>query len=295
MRNNLWLWLLCISSSLLADFGLPPKIHPKYQVAICALFQNEGRFLREWIEYHLLIGVDHFYLFDNLSTDHFRTVLEPYIAEGIVELFDWPYQEATVNDWVCNVQCTCYNKILQERAFEAAWIACIDIDEFIVMTEQTDLKEFLLDYQHYAGLCINWQLFGTSNIQRIPDNVCLIKMLTQKAPTYWPNNEHVKSIVRPFCVKGYVNSSHFCKYRGKLYAVNEEKKPVNDGRFFISVNKIRLNHYILRDLDFFYKEKVNRAARWGFPSLQINKELNQVEDRVIFRFLPDLEKRLQSR
>ncbi len=294
MRNKLWLWLLCISSSLLADFGLPPKVQPKYQVAICALFQNEGRFLREWIEYHLLIGVDHFYLFDNLSTDRFKETLEPYIAEGIVELFDWPYQEVTVNDWVCNVQCTCYNKILKERAFEAAWIAFIDTDEFIVMTEQTDIKKFLTCFQHYAGLCINWQLFGTSNVQRIPDNACLIKMLTKKAPTYYPHNEHIKSIVQPLCVKGYVNNSHHCKYREKLYPVNEQKKPVDDGRFPISVDKIRINHYTMRDLDFFYGEKIARATRWGIPSLQVGKEFDQVEDSIIFRFLPALEKRLQS-
>ena len=36
----------------------------KHQLSICAIFKNEAKFLKEWIEYHRLVGVDHFYLYD---------------------------------------------------------------------------------------------------------------------------------------------------------------------------------------------------------------------------------------
>ncbi|WP_281510165.1 glycosyltransferase family 92 protein [Muribaculum gordoncarteri] len=37
----------------------------RYMFAICAIFRNEARYMREWIEYHLLIGVDHIFLYNN--------------------------------------------------------------------------------------------------------------------------------------------------------------------------------------------------------------------------------------
>ena len=38
---------------------------PQYAVAITAVHKWEERFMREWLEYHLLVGVGHFFLFPN--------------------------------------------------------------------------------------------------------------------------------------------------------------------------------------------------------------------------------------
>lgn len=56
----------------------------KYKIVLCAIFKNEGRFLKEWIEYHRLIGVDHFFMYNNNSTDNYIEILSKYINEGIV-------------------------------------------------------------------------------------------------------------------------------------------------------------------------------------------------------------------
>ena len=37
----------------------------QYEVSICAMYKNEAKYILEWIEYHLMIGVDHFYLYNN--------------------------------------------------------------------------------------------------------------------------------------------------------------------------------------------------------------------------------------
>src|SRR5262245_23964419 len=62
----------------------------KYQLTICAIFKNEKKYLKEWIEYHRLIGVDHFYLYNNNSSDHPLELLLPYIKTGIVTVIAWP-------------------------------------------------------------------------------------------------------------------------------------------------------------------------------------------------------------
>ena len=60
-----------------------------YLVA-CAIFRDEAPFLAEWIAFHRLVGVDHFFLYDNGSQDEPESVLAPFLAEGCVTLKPWP-------------------------------------------------------------------------------------------------------------------------------------------------------------------------------------------------------------
>ena len=34
-------------------------------LAIAAIMKNEGLYLKEWLDFHILVGVDKFYLYDN--------------------------------------------------------------------------------------------------------------------------------------------------------------------------------------------------------------------------------------
>ena len=58
----------------------------KYKVSICAIFKNEGKYLREWIEFHRIIGIEHFYLYNNNSDDNYETVATVYKGNIIKNL-----------------------------------------------------------------------------------------------------------------------------------------------------------------------------------------------------------------
>src|SRR5688572_26757909 len=62
---------------------------PPDGLAIGAMIKNAGRYLREWIEFHLLQGVRRFYLYDDGSTDDSLQVLAPYVADGRVRVIPW--------------------------------------------------------------------------------------------------------------------------------------------------------------------------------------------------------------
>jgi hypothetical protein len=47
-----------------------PPVYFKYYLFIGAIIYNEAEYIAEWIEYHLLVGVQKFYIFDNESTDN---------------------------------------------------------------------------------------------------------------------------------------------------------------------------------------------------------------------------------
>ncbi|MHA4846221.1 glycosyltransferase family 2 protein [Flavitalea antarctica] len=63
---------------------------PKHKVGICCIAKNEDRYLDEWVEHHLQIGVTRFYIYDNESTTRIATVLSGYIQKGIVKVEPFP-------------------------------------------------------------------------------------------------------------------------------------------------------------------------------------------------------------
>src|SRR3954454_18594231 len=59
-------------------------------LSICAIYRDEAPYLREWIEFHGLGGVERFFLYDNLSEDDHLSALAPYLEDGTVVLREWP-------------------------------------------------------------------------------------------------------------------------------------------------------------------------------------------------------------
>ncbi len=126
----------------------------KYNVSICAIFKNEAPYLKEWIEFNNIVGVDHFYMYNNNSEDHYEAVLKPYIKSGLVTLIDWPQNQK---------QMECYQTCIKDFSGETKWLGFIDIDEFIVPKSTDSIYEFLKAFENKAGAVnLYWKLFGTS-------------------------------------------------------------------------------------------------------------------------------------
>jgi hypothetical protein len=266
-----------------------------FQVAIAAIFQNETPYLKEWIEYHKLIGVEHFYLYNNLSQDDHFELLAPYIARGEVELIEWPYKTANLNIWN-RIQCRAYMHAIKLACGHVKWLALIDTDEFLVPMQNENLQDFLNHYEGFGGVCANWQLFGTSLIEKIPSDKLMIETLLIKAEPDNGANIHVKSIVRPETVLS-INNPHHVKYKTGFFQVTTKKEKF-DGPFSpnIAIDKLRINHYWSRDEHFFYEQKMKRYHISDQAKENLQEQLdafNCVADYEILRFVPLLRKAME--
>ena len=141
-----------------------------YELSVLAIFQNEDRFLKEWLDFYRVLGVDHFYLYNNLSDDNYLEVLQPYVKAGLVELFDWPFasQPGSESDWN-RIQSAAYLEGLRRAKGQSKWVAIVDTDEFLFPVNQQHLKTFLKDYENCSGILVNWQVFGTSHVAKVPE------------------------------------------------------------------------------------------------------------------------------
>ena len=262
-----------------------------YNLSVVSFIHNEARFLKEWIEFHKLTGVEHFYLFNHLSEDHYLEVLEPYIEDGTVELFDWPYPFESIITWN-SIQCKAYQKIVKERAHETKWLAIIDSDEFLFSPETDDIKEILKEFENFGGVGVNWQMYGTSHVPKVGEDQLMVEMLVYKAEENHAHNFFVKSIVQPKCVKAITNP-HYCKYKPQFFQVNENKERFENRRSpYVSVNKLRINHYWTRDEDFLYNVKIPRSKIFWRQKenvvLERNEQYNKVMDQAVSHLIPKL-------
>merc|ERR1719353_2796936 len=64
----------------------------RHKHTLSNMIRNEASALPEWIEHHRLVGFQHFYIYDNGSTDETLDVLRRYVDAGIVTLVHWNYQ-----------------------------------------------------------------------------------------------------------------------------------------------------------------------------------------------------------
>lgn len=264
----------------------------KYKLSICAIFQDEAPYLKEWIEFHRIVGVEHFYLYNHRSTDNYKKVLQPYINAGIVDLIDIPKVAKKII--VFNrLQCKCYNECLALARGKSKWIAFIDIDEYLFPVVENSLKDLLKDYDKYGGLYANWRMFGTSGVKKIPKDHLLIEALTNCTTKSFPANQYIKSIVKPEHVAHFPNPHHPVYLNG-FYQVNTDKIPFK-GPFIctnLQTNKVRINHYWTRDEDYFYNAKIIRQKKWGakVEAENILQCVNKEKDDAILRFAPALRK-----
>lgn len=266
----------------------------KYELTVCAVFQDEDFYLKEWLEFHKIVGVQHFYLYNNLSSDTSLEILKPYVESGLVEVIDWPVQTASERDYLENLQLPVYNHALKIAEGTSQWIAFIDLDEFLFPVKHSNLTEMLKDYQDCAGLGVNWQNFGTSWLETLPDNGLIIENLVYKAEREFVRNRIVKMIVQPQFVKE-INNPHYFDFAEGYFAVDSSKRKLAAGEIMhpVVIDKVRINHYWSGTYDWLIHHKLPRRERWGLvfaPDVLelLIETLNREKDESALRFLPQL-------
>lgn len=272
--------LICLSSP---SFKRGARIKKVYIFSICAIFKNESVFLKEWIEFHLLAGIDHFYLYNNFSEDNYLDVLSPYIEKGLVTLTDWPFERG---------QLSAYKDCFDRYRKQTEWIAYIDLDEFICMKKETNITHWIKNFSNYPSVYINWKMFGISGIKYNPKGTLVIERYT----SCWEELSNAG--------KSFINTKfdfneigcHFSYPSLKRYGlpatilpVNEFKKSVHHWLCrtpFHKDSSIQLNHYYYRSFEqYLYKafKRSDALSSTGLNSRRIPGAFERQEQRCTTR------------
>lgn len=271
------------------------------EVVIIAMIRNEADYLDEWINYHRLIGVTKFYLYDNESTDNTYTVLKKYIDSGLVEyeyLTDKKieelkpkYKESTkshVAHWLAIEKC---------RA-NAKWVAIIDIDEFIVPKLDNNLIAFLSRFNDdVSQIILGWTVFGSSgNISKLSGLVIENYTMRGQGHRGLDDINNFKSIVNPRAI--IMDCNHYHHIVGKT--VNETGASENiweNADKIVPTDICTINHYVVKSYNECKRKIINNhniyAARYDETYFK-KFDANDVQDKSISKFISVLKKIMEN-
>lgn len=259
-------------------------------LALCCIVKDEGPYIKEWVLYHSLIGVEHFFIYDNGSTPPVRESLGPLADMPHITLLNAPNRA---------MQLPAYNHCLTEFGCNFKWIAFVDVDEFICPRTGSDLRPLLAEYEPHAALALSWRTFTANGHETRPEGLVL-----ENYTRYLKEESvHIKSIVQPQKTAGCRNP-HAFGYLGGGCCVNEQFAPVPDGAPFWmpSYERAWVNHYYYKSREDF-AAKLSRGRNsvhqetqpwWNMDIFNNHLTLPTFRDTTMARFVPRLKTAMAS-
>lgn len=140
----------------------------------------------------------------------------------------------------------------------------IDMDEYLVLKNFSNIKNVILHYQPFDMLKINWLLFGNNNIKKTNNNLTLKDKYTSSSNVF---NIHVKSLVKVSSINGN-NNPHFFLLNDKKCIIKNVFNNLSPEDSFdkeimtYNINDINiyLAHYFTQDTKTFILRKFGRIT-----------------------------------
>ncbi len=267
-------------------------------VVIC---RGEDDYLVEWLEFHRMMGVEHFFVYDNGVQPSTKLLLDPYIAEGLVSHIpfpnlDWPGLRRQWFDYSRpSVQEIAYGHCITQYHRHYHFLLKIDVDEFVYPAQQrhATLVEAMreLDLATTIGIEIPMRDFGSNHHTRKPDGLVIESYTKTRAGT-----RECKSIGNAaFIARKPLSNPHYFTYRVSL---RQRLSGATKVRSDSAAALFRLNHYFTKSREEYVRKGEINAGGYmaGKESLSqflaINRDANRTENREILRFVPTLRQRL---
>ncbi|MEO1532466.1 MAG: glycosyltransferase family 2 protein [Pseudomonadota bacterium] len=272
-------------------------------IAIAAIFKDEAPYLEEWIEFHALLGVRAFFLYDNGSTDGSAELLDAGgFSAAVTRLPWWSF------DGMQSTQNFAHAHMLANFAADFRWVAFIDVDEFLMPADGDDLGATLGRFEHLPCVSLPWICFGPNGHKTRPEGLVIESYTERAALPHDPRQFSLlryKSIVDPAAVTR-AGTHHFgLEGRGNVF-INEagEAASPEDARRegFPRAEHLRLHHYFTRSeaeleakLDKGRVSKNGEIDRSTYPRRMAQFALSAHRDETALRFAPALKTRLAAR
>lgn len=245
--------------------------------AILAVSSHEGKYLRDWLDYHYALGFSHVFLFDSCLDHETFKVCQPYAWNGALTFIPALGKP---------IQWEAYARGFSFTANHFDWVMVIDLDEYLVLKKHDSINELIHDIEardltkKIGSISFPWSCFGSSGHEKFED-VPVWKRFTHRVDYEGAHGHtrHVKSLVRPESVR-FVNDPHFFHVSGDYKCVDTNFRQIHTSEFKwdnIPDNVALINHYVLKS-----------AEEWGWKMHRGSADLHHLNPethRTMQRFL----------
>lgn len=263
------------------------------KLAITTIQRNRGKWIVEWLAFHMLVGFERFCVYAHKSTDDMTDKLVKLARHYDIRVHRLDDQPQP--------QLLAYQHAYNAYAGDVDWMAFIDGDEFLQPAQGLSLAEPLAEFKdaRLSALGAYWVCYGSNGHLADPDGLVLQDYPRHSARDF-ALNRHVKSIVRGG-QEIVVRASHVFQTRDGTF--DEQLRPITFGwmrELEPSYEKLRINHYILQSYDFYAQTKQFMGAADGDPKLVrplanfYANDRNECDDGSSYRFLVPLKLKVRE-
>ena len=218
------------------------------KTCLVCIARKENPYLREWVEWHLGIGFSKVVVCDNgFGNEASPTeAIGDYAERGVVDIVDMKGQKF--------VQAKAYTECYSKYGGCYDWIAFFDVDEFLVLPMDGDVRRFLGRFPKDAQLVsVNWQIMTDGGLLRNDGRKVMERFVVpmekfRQIHYGFPENRHVKPIVR-----GGIERVEFCNPHApktKLVAYHSNFKRESQGYFHdIDWSNAILRHFVTKTIE----------------------------------------------
>lgn len=229
-------------------------------VALCAMAKMENNYLREWVEYHLNLGFDHIFIYDNNDKDGERCedCLTPELLQKVTIV---DYRGRIQGD--CKIQVTAYQDCYDKRLKDYDWVSFLDIDEFMTFTKHNSVKDYLTAGVFNAFDCIkiSWLCYDDNDKLHYEDKPVLERFTRPCSDK--SVNQHYKLFVRTSLNGLRIPNVHYTSYIKDV--CNNYGKRVTwakSTRFSpVTYEWAYIRHYCTKSLEEFVNIKKKRRSK----------------------------------
>jgi hypothetical protein len=243
-----------------------------YYLSLCCIIKDE-RNLEEFIMYYTLLGVQHFYIYDNESSYPINDRLNSFFYKHYCTIIDYPGKCQQIN---------AYNHCLDNYGKNTEWLIVVDGDEYILPKIDNTIVDFLKQREYAHAIGINWVFFGTSFNDTKQDGYLVDKY------RYCDSNQdrHIKVIVRPKYIKG-IGNPHFADMIDPNLFFDAKWNVITGYAFNYNytIDIIQINHYTFKSLEEnnekHYRGNADSLNRRNCSDQSLHTNFNNIIDNTL--------------
>ena len=262
-------------------------------LAFVAIVKDEADSIVEWIRFHLAAGVDHFFFYDDGSTDDTVANIQKTLPSEMFTLTPWKQRlkDAKGPKTIHN-QPLAYAHAVSNYGAGYRWMGFFDIDEFLFPVEANSINDVLKDLQFADTILLPWAMFGRNGNKTTPN--AIIPNFTQRMRDPFASNVsgllNFKCLVRPSAVTKVYNHGFETNHSKILYNSGGVKFEFgqHQNSKFQSNPKLQLNHYYAKS-DAQLAEKIAKGSI-GLSKFTESFKTDDSRARMLTRRVKEIER-----
>jgi hypothetical protein len=251
-----------------------------FDVSVMAILKDEAPNMEEWLCHHLAVGVDHFFLYDNGSTDDLHDVLKPYADHGIVTCVYFPMR---------GLQRDANNHVVRFFGATTGWLAYVDIDEFLVPEHDEPIGQVLARFPDAEQVLVSRKEFCFGGHRTPAEGLVTeaYREFSMNVPRVGTSEILAKPIIRPAAV-ARVGIHNATTLHGRTF--NTAAQPTSEMATVIedpSYANLQMNHYFTKSWqEFQAKRRRATTSTHAFELPDVPFDIPAEVDHVIDRWQP---------